>query len=598
MKRKIALLFALLLTASAALVACGDKCDHVDEDRDEACDNCGETVTYDRTYLSFEGLYNSSYEPEIEEKIEFGKAKNNSSLANMTILYRSEGGGLVSFVNAEAKADEIKYAVLNVETAEVVLTLKKEAEDSVVTSSAEFLRVGNEDFVLVTETNTTHAEQGVMKYSTELYTADGKKITTKSTSYIGVEYVYGDLYDIDGKIYEIVDGTANYVNDKGFTDFPRVDLSTETHHYNFSSDGVAVYDLEYKLVACYVAPAETEMKAHILADGNVFIQLFKALPEDADTYDVLLDDVKTDVRSLIFNVTENKASTIAFDYLVDEIFNVNTPSPFDSDDKFEDVASVGAVTNVALFYDVVSKTPNTNDPLVADFDNAMKLNGYLGGEIDHQMGVSKPIGGNRYIATNKAGERFLLNEKGEVIGALGDAYYDEELMLFFVGGKYYDLDLKQVYDANEIDYQYLFVGGYGDIRIYAKEKGTDLIYFVRNGNEMIELEMPKNVSGIEIYDGYFTYTYFTETQVSGGKDGEDENGSPESNVEYKRYAVCCNRLGEQVYSVETSSDTFGGLDIEAMGNILLIRQTTRVLVPGEEGEPERYIDTIKNYIAK
>ena len=598
MKRKIALLFALLLTASAALVACGDKCDHVDEDRDEACDNCGETVTYDRTYLSFEGLYNSSYEPEIEEKIEFGKAKNNSSLANMTILYRSEGGGLVSFVNAEAKADEIKYAVLNVETAEVVLTLKKEAEDSVVTSSAEFLRVGNEDFVLVTETNTTHAEQGVMKYSTELYTADGKKITTKSTSYIGVEYVYGDLYDIDGKIYEIVDGTANYVNDKGFTDFPRVDLSTETHHDNFSSDGVAVYDLEYKLVACYVAPAETEMKAHILADGNVFIQLFKALPEDADTYDVLLDDVKTDVRSLIFNVTENKASTIAFDYLVDEIFNVNTPSPFDSDDKFEDVASVGAVTNVALFYDVVSKTPNTNDPLVADFDNAMKLKGYLGGEIDHQMGVSKPIGGNRYIATNKAGERFLLNEKGEVIGALGDAYYDEELMLFFVGGKYYDLDLKQVYDANEIDYQYLFVGGYGDIRIYAKEKGTDLIYFVRNGNEMIELEMPKNVSGIEIYDGYFTYTYFTETQVSGGKDGEDENGSPESNVEYKRYAVCCNRLGEQVYSVETSSDTFGGLDIEAMGNILLIRQTTRVLVPGEEGEPERYIDTIKNYIAK
>ena len=181
MKKKIALLFALLLTASATLVACGDKCDpHVDEDRDELCDVCGETVTYDRTYLNFEGLYNPDYAPELPETIDFGKAKNNSNLENLTFTEFSQVR-LAAFTNYEAKADEVKYAVLNVETAEVILTLKQEAADAVVTARAEFLRAGNEDFILVVESNRAYVEQGLVKYSSELYTADGKKVTGKKS---------------------------------------------------------------------------------------------------------------------------------------------------------------------------------------------------------------------------------------------------------------------------------------------------------------------------------------------------------------------------------------------------------------------------------
>ena len=362
-----------------------------------------------------------------------------------------------------------------------------------------------------------------------------------------------------------------------------MDFSTETHHYNVTSGAVRVYDLEYKLVACYVAPSAYEMHAQILADGNVFLQLFRLLPTDAETYDLYMDGEKINFHTMIFNITDNKAKTIDFDYLVEEIYNVHT-TVFDA--EFEDVADEKAVTNVAVFYEVVCKEPNYSEPLVADFDNSMKLHGYLGGEIDNQYGISEPIGDERYIATDRGGKRFLLNEKGEVIGELGEAYYDAELKAFHVGGKYYDLDLKQVYDANEIDYQYLFVDGGSDFSIYAKEKGSELTYFIRHGYEMTKLDLPKNVGNIRVGEGYFTYTYFTESE---NKDGA---------VEYREYVVVCNRQGDKVYSVETTADTYGGHEVLAMGNMLLIRQVVATHVPGVDGEPDGFTYTVRNYIAK
>lgn len=585
MKKKIALLFALLLTASATLVACGDKCDpHVDEDRDELCDVCGETVTYDRTYLNFEGLYNPDYAPELPETIDFGKAKNNSDLENLTFTEFSQVR-LAAFTNYEAKADEVKYAVLNVETAEVVLSLKMEAEDALVTSHAQFIQVGDEDFILVVETNRTHEALGLIEHTAELYTADGKKVTSKNAPYISVEHQYGNIYVIDDKIYEIEDGVFNYVDDKGFIDFPNVDISTETHHYDFLYDGVRVYDLEYKLVACYMAPAGTEANVHILADGNLFIQLYRELPWDAEKYDLYVDDVKLDVRSLIFNITENKATTVQFDYFVDEIFNVHTDTPFDGA-EFEDVAAEGVLTNIVLFYDAVSKVPNANDPLVADFDNEMKLKGYLGGQIDNQYGIAEPIGGERYIVTDKGGNRYLLNEKGEVIGALGDAVYDASLGLFLLGNKYYDLDLKQEYDANEIDYQYLYVDGNGDFSIYAKNKGFEIQYYLRHGYEMTELELPKNVSRIEVSDSYFTYNYYTETE------------NKEGVVERRDFVVCCNRMGEKIYSIETSAEAYAGHEFIPMGDVLIIQQSVLTRIAGTNGQPDTFTITTRNYISK
>lgn len=553
MKRNIVLLLACVLALSAVLTSCGG--------------GKGES-----NYLGFEGIYNSSYEPEKEKEVAYGKAEYASSLEGMTVeeSFRT----LLTFVNYEAVEGEAKYAVLNTQTGNVVVTLYKEFAEDTTESYVEILNA-NEGVEFIKVVTRDYSGNSGYAYTMDIYTALGEKITTKTSnasSYVELERLTDELYVINGKVYEVTDDVATYKFDMGLASIPSNLISTETNHYRIRSEEIFVYDLSYNLVAYYSAPSDVEMMANVLADGNVLIQWLKELPTDATEYDIFMDETKYEFTSMIFNVEDKETEALELDYLIQGIMNKVTAA-----DMFANYFVSDSFENVAAIYKIVDKSVNENDYKIVSLDNDVSILGVLGQEIEAQEGVVEPLGNDRFIARDKSGKEYLLNGKGEIIGEVSNASFNSNLGLFVYNGKYYDLDLNLVFDKAEI--QYTYVDGGENFEIYADidegygENNTTVTYYILNGTSLKKLQLPQNITHISAAYNYFTYSYYVE----------------DGSFDTSRYTVYCNALGEKVYSIQTSSESYRDHRVSAYGNILVITLET---------VDDNYNHSVKYYIAK
>lgn len=553
MKRNIVLLLACVLALSAVLTSCGG--------------GKGES-----NYLGFEGIYNSSYEPEKEKEVAYGKAEYASSLEGMTVeeSFRT----LLTFVNYEAVEGEAKYAVLNTQTGNVVVTLYKEFAEDTTESYVEILNA-NEGVEFIKVVTRDYSGNNGYAYTMDIYTALGEKITTKTSnasSYVELERLTDELYVINGKVYEVTDDVATYKFDMGLASIPSNLISTETNHYRIRSEEIFVYDLSYNLVAYYSAPSDVEMMANVLADGNVLIQWLKELPTDATEYDIFMDETKYEFTSMIFDIEAKETETLELDFCVETILNKVTAA-----DMFANYFASDSLENVAAIYKIVDKSVNENDYKVVSLDNDASILGVLGQEIEAQEGVVEPLGNDRFIARDKSGKEYLLNGKGEIIGEVSNASFNSNLGLFAYNGKYYDLDLNLVFDKAEI--QYTYVDGRENYEIYADidegygENNTTVTYYILNGTSLKKLQLPQNITHISTADNYFTYNYYVE----------------DGSFDKTRYTVYCNALGEKIYSIQTSSDSYRDHRVSAYGNILVITLET---------VDDNYNHSVKYYIAK
>ena len=554
MKRKIALLLVLVLSLSVVLAACSSSCDeHVDADRNEICDVCEEYVKYVPAYLGFEGIYNTALEEEDDDEILYSKAQINSSLNDMTFDYNGSGN-LVVFRDYSAEAGETKALVLNTDTGETVLVLKEEDDDATVEKEVRIDTNNYDTFIRVIETDTTDRNSTVYKQT--LYTALGEEITSKTSKVnanISIQRLgytadhEGSVYLIEDKVYEITDDVAEYKFDKGFTRIPTGNtyLQTENYYYNLNSySEIYVYDLQYNLVAYYAVPAECEMvtRATVLADGNVLIQYEKELPWDAAEYDLYEKEVKYDFYTVIFNVADGTVKEIEFNYEVSDVVNSTNAPAF-----FSEYFVEGSVENVAVVYPIVDKAVDYDDIKYINVDSNLFLIGFLGEEIANQNGMPSPIADNRFIVSNEAGQKFLINEKAEVIGEVTAASFNSDLGYFVMNNKYYDLDLKLVFDANEIEYTYYEYNNSSNYSIYydtniegeGEDESIVTTYYIRNGITFSELELPENFYSLNIYNNYFTYKY-----------------SVENDGYYDYYTVYCNANGEKIFSVQTNEEGY------------------------------------------
>lgn len=538
MKRNIAMLLVCILALSAVLTSCGG--------------GKGES-----NYLGFEGIYNSSYVPEKEEEVVYGKAEYAFALEGMTV--EESFGSLLTFVKYEAVEGEAKYAVLNTKTGNVVVTLYKESAEDTTESYVEILNAnGGVEFIKVV-TRDYSGDNGY-EYTIDIYTALGEKITTKTSnasSYVELTYLTEALYVINGKVYEVTDDVATYKFDMGLASIPSNLISTETHHYRIRSDEIIVYDLSYNLVAYYAAPSDVDMNVNVLADGNLLIQGLKVLPDDAAEYDIFVEGAKYEFTSMIFDIEDKETKTIELDFYVESILNKVTEA-----DTFANYFVSDSLENVAAIYKIVDKSVNENDYKIVSLDNDVSILGVLGQEIEAQEGVVEPLGNDRFIATDKSGKEYLLNGKGEIIGEVSNASFNRNLGLFVYNGKYYDLDLKLVFDKAEI--QYTYVDGRENYEIYADidegygENNTTVTYYILNGTSLKKLQLPQNITHISTADNYFTYNYYVE----------------DGSFDKTRYTVYCNALGEKIYSIQTSSDSYRDHRVSAYGDILMIMLET------------------------
>lgn len=549
MKVKISLLLVFVLCVSVFLPACGKK----EDKKDDA--------------LTFAETYNTSYEGEDYSYKVYEAATLCSELTNM-FMY-SENGNLCLFKKDYASVGETKAAVLNTETGEIVFELKEETDDPNVDtdvylktlSTGSFL-ADEEIFIEVTKEDKTDSTNIVYTYI--LYSSIGKQIASKTSKVkipIAIKAIYptyddeGYIYSFDDKICEIKDGEVTFIKDSELVGISTqmlhdIQVGTKNNYYSFSAGQLFVFNIKYDLVAYYAIPAGCSSEGFgVLSNGNVVIQYMRELPFDASEYDIFEDGTKYNLTTIIFNISDSSTKEIEFNWFIEDVYNFATES------DMEDVFAEGSIDNVIFMYPIVDKAVDTNNEVFANCNSEMEVLNYLGGEIQNQAGIVYPIAKNRFVAYNKGRQSFLLNENKEVIGEITGLYFDDEFNLFVKGSKYYDLDLKFVFDSAEIKCTEIYSGVDYSLYRETKKEGPRYVatYYVLRGATMKKLDLPETASNFKYYERYFQYNY-SVTDSAG----------------VKSYTTYCNINGDVIFTVETTASSGYTHTISICGDVFIL----------------------------
>ncbi len=555
MKKRIALLLAiaLMLSCVTVLISCNEKCsEHIDDDINEICDVCGETVPYTPEYLGFAGYYNTTYENETSVEA-LSNVKELYAITDFQNVSTGTYGNIFYIRNNNAQEGAKKFIAVNLDTESEVYHLNREADLAATKSTAELTSIQGYTIIVV-ETETVLDDYN-KTYTKSFYTALGVMITSvkrpKNFSYSDVISEIGDGYmEIDGKIYKIEDDVASYKFDKGLTDIPDFDMITDKYVYDYYYDSVRIYDTNFEYLTSFDLPVYfdedvDECSSYILANGNLIIQISDMLPGDASEYDFMLPAVNTDsgeyvkydLRTIIFDIGTKSANEIDFNYVINDIEN-----PLSYDD-FEKDFIAKKVENVAYLYGIVDKYIDYNNEIYASLRSSdLRIIGFLGQEIPDQDGLAYLVDTNRFMVRNKAGNRYLLNEKGAVLGRV-DQYISQvdEVRLFVDGNKYYDTDLNLVTDKDANDYTLYDFNIYRDIisRDQATLQYIYDYYLFYNGvyTKLAANPLPKSYYKISSSGKYLAYEYTDE-------------------ITSKSYTVIMNEKGEKIFTIEDTAKEY------------------------------------------
>ena len=492
MKKIITLIMALTLVLSLTVLfaSCDEECTaHVDANWDSACDVCeaemAESVLLPKDFLSY------------VEKPEqfFDKAAAQSDLVNMSVVNNS--GNLILFRNSSAAVGENAYAVFNSETGKVVFDLAKN-DDSNVSYSVQIMNnvivFGNENL------------NGDRTYTTTLYSAIGEKIAsvTNEAGNVTPNFYNSEYFTFGEKLYNYVDNKATAKFDIGFRKIPSFDYATETKFYDIENTYFRVYDAEFKLVNAYDVPSNAkDSKIFVLNDGNILIQYSVALPGCGTTAYDYYDGEKYDLVSVIYNVESGEETEASLNFKVTSVRNSITDPDFAEQgykgDAIVNLASIKKVKNSAI----------ANNTEYVTLSNEAAIVSFLGREIANQNGIAKAIAEDRYEVKDKAGNRFIVNGNGELVGEVTTATTKSYGLVY--GNKYYDFDLKLTYEFNADKYVRMCTGD--DFAVYRETiteadsyTAAEYQYYIFRNGKMSKLNVSNNVNNFRSYDSYFAYT--------------------------------------------------------------------------------------------
>lgn len=595
MKRRIALLLVLVLALSFVLASCGTKeCDvHVDEDINEICDVCEAAVPYTPTYLGFEGYYNTAYEnkninaayaAEAASKLKgFEKGAYtddiNTSRANYKLIF------IKASHPDNTKSSDVKLIVVNAETKAVVTTIYQEktelteAEEALapadrpktatVFKEAYGYYDGTLGAAFIVEV-TTDESGATNTYTQTLKTADGSVVATRKTSSTdpAITAYNENLFAYDGKVYSFKDGKATYKFDVGFKDIPSCEASTDKYNYDITEQAVYVYDNSYTLVSVYRLPDDCDnvddVEFFILSDGNILVQATYLLSEDATDYDYVVEGVnyieeaytsKYDLKTWVYNVETKETTDLDVNYVIGSFKNK-------LDEDFVKTYVADKLDNVAKIYEIVDGKLDYSKYVYANVRTSdLKVLGYLAQEVLDQKGPATLFDTNRFFVEDRAGNRYVIDEKGTLLGefsAENNFYTYNETMFAVKNGKYYDTSLKMVLDTNDNDYKYVSGRLYRETVKSKNEDGSDkttnVYYFFYNGS-YVKLDLPEKARNFVAGSNYFIYTI-------------DEKVTVDNTEKTTTYKVVCNAKGAELAKIQTevvSGDKTTYNDVSVVG---------------------------------
>ena len=411
---------------------------------------------YDFAEVSDAFAYEAEYEIlTSKEKVD---DLNKLSVYSKSFYSNSNFNELVLMVDRTADRDEAELSVYNLLDNRIVLTVSLEKF-----YSHSFFECGGKTFVMIT-TRTEVKLTDEYIYSTSLYNASGTKLLTKNAEYDKDDVqIACDLLQFGGKIYRVgEDAALTLVCDAalyGNLSTLSLDCKTSDYYYAAKSESVSVYDhnldrvyfweLSYDADLCLINP---------LAGGKVLVQYINTLPEDAKSYDLIVDgdflDIdaegkqKCELVSLLLDVEKDKEKELKLDYIVAKVMNTDEIDEdgkvYDLPDKIDNLAAVMYIEDdylVTAESEIKTVVLNSKGKVASDFI----------GDVEDVMDIPYGVAPDRFLYSTESGDKILADSTGKSFGKINSFYYNEyrNESYIVISDRIYDWSLNLVYDLDE-----------------------------------------------------------------------------------------------------------------------------------------------------
>ncbi len=390
--------------------------------------------------------------------------KEVSELKNANLV--EYDGNLALFTKeVKDKPDETELLVYNLKTNSIVWKETETADDEIGVELNEvyYYKDVYSCFTVTIESDGKE-ESDASSVTTTFYSESGDEIAS-SEQMTYVDSVL-DLLFFNEKCYRIdASGAISYAFDySALARVPDVEEKFENQYYEFTENGVAVYDDKLTFVSKYtIDKVEARIGGcTVLENGNVFIQYTVEVDPYSEDYDYIRvedgESVKYDLVSEIFNPKKNSAKEIECNYAIEYSENLLS-------NNGESASYYGINTEkyavVGYGYKLVDKRITNEVPLTIDEKGKVTDFGELNGSPIEYIYLFDT---NRWVVGTMDGE-YMIDSDGKILGDITEATYIGKNMLY-ANGKIYNSDLTTVKDLaaegwsiNDSGYYAIFLKG-------------------------------------------------------------------------------------------------------------------------------------------
>ena len=362
-----------------------------------------------------------------------------SELNDATPVGSSYSYGTTLQLFSKDDGEYTKYMVYNVEIGKIVLT-KTETEIRDYSISITEDNSLSPIIVVLTE-NYSSSEDDEADYTTTLYNADGTEIASAQGD---KDYTMSfDMVYFDGKVYRLnEDSQFEYVFDYSpLAEFPNVIYKSGKYYLAGSDDCISAYNQELELVGTYVIPSylQEDATAVALTDGKLFIQTLLELDAMATEFDILKDNKKYDMVTLLVNVPKGTAKEIDIEYYVDDPL-YTAYSMYESYHFFDE-----DVKNLVYVSPIVNHRVDENTYQIATVKSDGDLQ-FLAQFEGMNIEYIDVLENGLYVIDTAIGT-YLADEDFDLIADISNASFRGGHLI--ADGKVYDYNLAEVLDYKE-----------------------------------------------------------------------------------------------------------------------------------------------------
>ncbi len=325
-----------------------------------------------------------------------------------------------------------------------------------------------------------------------------------------------------------------------FASLPSFDTKVGDYYYVEDGEAFHIYDKSARLTATYRVPAAAQSFDHFyLADGTLLIQYATAEDEHSQEYTYIDGGQKYMLHHLLVS-----ASTGEQTVLTD--ISMYISMVISDDEIFNSLGMNANIDNLVIGYPVQDGVLEMNDHSV--YSVLLSNRGRVTSMVEDiipamQGGLLYGVAKNRWAVMNLAGEVYLLNEWGGIVGRFPENFTSSvksAAKLFVHDERIYDWDLNLLYDMKENG-------------VLSHEMvGTSVLMKKENGEALL-------------FDGH-SRSVITLAQAESGKTVSVRGGiliavaeTVEQTLHYGIYNECGEALGDIVAdTVEVYHYTVGG----------------------------------------